>query len=267
MKVYVLNLGWLECDKNQMVALSTVGTRSQPFVTNQWIQVPIMAVLIDHPDGKILYDTGCHPQAMSGYWPQSLQDSFPFYQREDQDLTRQLALCGLQPADIDTVVISHLHLDHAGNLHLFKHARVYVSDEDFHYAQTLVRLNPDPATHGAYIKAELDVTVRQYHLVSQDCQLLPGVDLITLPGHTPGLLGLVLHLAKDQILIFPQDCLYTQENYGPPARASSLVYDSLAFFRSIEKVRRLASQYQAQVMFAHDMDFFQTIRHAPAFYE
>lgn len=76
-KVYILNNGWLECDKNAMVSGSTQGTKSQPVVTNAWIKIPVMAVFIDHPEGKILYDTGRHPAAMEGYWPENLQEAFP----------------------------------------------------------------------------------------------------------------------------------------------------------------------------------------------
>jgi hypothetical protein len=55
MKVYVLDTGYLETDKNNVVNGATMGTYSNPHVKNEWIKLPVMAVLIDHPDGKILY--------------------------------------------------------------------------------------------------------------------------------------------------------------------------------------------------------------------
>ncbi|MGE5628304.1 MAG: N-acyl homoserine lactonase family protein [Solirubrobacterales bacterium] len=267
MKVYILDTGWLECDKNSMVAMSVAGTRSNKNPKCEWIKIPVPAILVDHPEGKILYDLGCNPKAMEGYWPKGLQEVFPFYMKDEQSLINQLALCNTKPEEIKTVVLSHMHLDHAGNLDLFKHADVYVHRKDFEYGQTLVHLSSDPANHGAYIKADLEVPVKQYHLVEEDFELCSGVEVITLPGHTPGVLGVVVHLQKDGTIIFPQDCVYTRENYGPPAKASGLVYDSIAFFDSIEKVRRLEKKYKAKVMFAHDMEFFQTIRRAPEYYE
>jgi glyoxylase-like metal-dependent hydrolase (beta-lactamase superfamily II) len=267
MKVYVLNTGWLECDKNSMVAMSAAATLSNKDAKCEWIKIPVPAVLIDHPDGKILYDVGCNPKAMDGYWPEGLKEVFPFYKRDEQDLTKQLALCNTKPEEIKTVILSHMHLDHAGNLDLFKHADVFVHKKDFEYGQTLVHLSPDPNKHGAYIKADLEVPVKQYHLVEEDFEIADGIEVITLPGHTPGILGIVVHLEKDGTFIFPQDCVYTRENYGPPAKLSGLVYDSLAFFKSIEKVRKLEKKYNAKVIFAHDMEFFQTIKHAPEFYE
>ncbi len=266
MKIYILDTGYLETDKNNVIAGATMGTRSNPHVQNEWIKLPVMSVLIEHEEGKILYDLGSNPEAMNGYWPEHLQEIYPLYQTTAQRLENQLALCGTKPEEISKVIISHMHLDHAGNLDLFKHADVYVPKADFMHAQTLVRMNSSSLTHGGYIKSDLDVAVKQYHVVEEDIELVKGIELINLPGHTPGLLGLVIHLEKEGTLIFPQDCVYSSEIYGPPAKASGLLYDSVAFFRSIQKVRDLEKKYDAKVFFAHDYEFFQTIKKAPDFY-
>lgn len=266
MRLYVLNTGYLETDKNCVVACGAIGTYSKPHIQNEWIKLPVMAFLIESEDGWILYDTGSNPDAMKGYWPKNLQEVYPLYQRDEERLENQLKLCGVKPEDIHTVVLSHMHLDHAGNLHLFKHADVYVPKEDYMYAQTQVRLNPDPATHGGYVKADMDVSVKQVHLVDSDFELAPGVEVVCLPGHTPNLLGLVVHLDGGTIIL-PQDCVYTSEIYGPPAKMSGLLYDSIAFLNSVEKVRRLQKKYDAKVFYAHDEDFFPTLKLAPEYYD
>lgn len=263
MKVYVLNTGFVYGEQSVIVAPET-----QDEINNdKRIKLPVMAVLIEHETGWILYDLGCHPKAMEGYWPDNLRKTFPVFMEGENHLENQLAICGVKPEDIKTVVVSHLHLDHAGNLHLFKHADVYVPKKDFEYGLTLVHSTIDPEKHGAYIKDDMDVPVRQFHLVDQDFILADGIEVINLPGHTPGLLGLVIHLEKEGTLIFPQDCLYTRKNYGPPARSSNIVFDREAFFTSIEKVRKLEEKYNAMVMFAHDEDFFKTLKKAPEYYE
>ena len=266
MKVYILDTGYLETDKNNVVGGATIGTYSNPYVQNEWVKLPIMAVLIDHPDGKILYDLGSNPEAMNGYWPKNLQEIYPLYQTKEQRLENQLALCGTKPDEITKVIISHMHLDHAGNLNMFKHADVYVSKADYMYAQTQVRLNEDPLTHGGYIKADLDVSVKQYHLIEEDFKFAEDIEIINLPGHTPGLLGLVVHL-EEGTLIFPQDCVYNSEIYGPPIKSSGLLYDSIEFFKSINKVKMLQKKHNAQVFFAHDNEFFNTIKKAPMYYK
>lgn len=88
-----------------------------------------------------------------------------------------------------------------------------------------------------------------------------------MPGHTPGLLGLVIHLEKEGTFIFPMDAVYTSEIYGPPAKASGLLFDRETYFKSIEKVRMLQKKYHAAVIPAHDWDLFQKLKKAPHYYE
>ncbi|WP_003543505.1 N-acyl homoserine lactonase family protein [Desulfotomaculum nigrificans] len=266
MKVYVLDNGYLECDSNQMVAMDTCATVDDKAPVHKWIKIPVYSVLIDHPQAKILFDTGCHPDAMKGRWPKGLTSVFPHFATEDQQLVNQLKKAGFAPKDIDIIVQSHMHLDHAGNLELFTHADVYVHKADFEFGLRLVHQNPDPATHGAYVKADLEVPCK-FHMVEEDFELVPGVEVITLPGHTPGVLGVMVHLDQSGTLIFPMDAVYQSGNLGPPARLSGIVYDSISFLASIEKVRKLAKKYNAQVMFSHDIDFFATMKKAPEFYE
>lgn len=266
MKLYILNTGYLLADRNTVVGCAVIGTKSQPKIMNQMIKLPVMAFLIETEDGYILYDTGSNPEAMNGYWPNHLQETYPLYQSQNERLEKQLAKCGVAPDDIKTVIISHFHMDHAGNLNLFPHADIYAPKADFLNGMASVHSCTDTSKHGAYIKADMDFPVKQYHLVEEDMELASGIELINLPGHAPGLLGLVLHL-ESGTYILPQDCLYTSEIYGPPAKPSGLFYDSLAFFKSIEKVRKLEKKYNAKVIFAHDNDFFQTLKLAPDYYE
>lgn len=265
MKLTILNTGYLETDKNNVVACSVIGTYSNPRVQNSWIRLPVMSFLIETDEGYILYDTGSHPDAMKGYWPKNLQEVYPLYQKEEERLENQLALCGVKPEDIKKVVISHMHLDHAGGLHLFKHADIYVPKEDFSHAQVLVHKNPDPITHGGYVKADCEVPAN-FILVEKDMEIAPGVTLLTLGGHTPNLLGMMVEL-KSETYILPQDAVYTEEIYGPPAKMSGLLYDSLTYFKSIEKVRDLQKKHNAKVIFAHDYEFFKTLKTAPEYYE
>lgn len=265
MKLYILNTGYLETDKNNVVACSVVGTYSNPHIQNEWIKLPVMSFLLETEDGYILYDTGSNPDAMKGYWPENLQEIYPLYQKEEERLENQLALCGVKPEDIKKVVISHMHLDHAGGLYLFPHADIYVPKEDYENAQVMVHKSTDPKMHGGYVKADCEAP-GNYILVDKDVEIAKGVKLICLPGHTPNLLGVVAELDSGTV-IMPQDCVYTEEIFGPPAKGSGLLYDSLSYFKSIEKVRELQKDSDAKVIFAHDYEFFKTLKTAPEFYE
>lgn len=265
MKLYVLNNGYLEADKNMLVAGSVIGTLSNPHIENQWVRLPVLCFLIQDGDDYILFDAGCHPDGMNGYWHEGFYEAFPYYYADSERLENQLALCGVKPEDIKTVVLSHMHGDHAGNMHLFPHATVYVPKADFYHGQATVHANPDRNTHGGYIKGDLERPA-QYQLVEEDFELRPGVEVINLPGHTPGLLGMVVH-TDGGTYILPQDCVYCAESYGPPAKAIGIVYDSLAYFKSIEKVHKLEKKYNAKVIFSHDWEQAQTLKYAPECYE
>lgn len=266
-RFYLLNTGYLKTDVNNVVAGSTTCTRSNPNVMHRFYKLPVMPVLICHPKGYILYDTGSHPNAMKGYWPELLQEAYELHQSLEERLEIQLALCGVKPEDIDTVILSHMHFDHTGNLHLFTHANVYAPKADFMMAQTTVRLSGDPSTYCGYSKGDMDVQVKQYHLVEEDFEIVPGVEVVNLPGHAPGLLGLVIRCEKEGTFIFPMDAVYTNEIYGPPAKASGLLFNREEYFNSIEKVRRLQKKHNAKMIPAHDYDLFQTLRKTPGYYE
>jgi glyoxylase-like metal-dependent hydrolase (beta-lactamase superfamily II) len=244
-KVYILDNGYLECDANWMVAGTVVGTRSNTNPQTKWIKIPTYAVLVIHPEGNLLFDLGTHPDTNEKY--PGAAEFFPYYHDSRQLFERQLELAGVKPKDISTVVLSHLHFDHSGNLHLFDHADIYL--------------------HPTELAANPKIEISKPHPVDKDFEILPGVEVITLPGHTAGLLGLVVHLKEDGTLIFPADAIYTSANYGPPPRASGIVYDSLSYFQSIAKLRNLERKHNAKVMFAHDMPFFETLKKAPEYYK
>lgn len=252
MKVYILDNGWLECDANWMVAMSVVGTKGNPNPQARWIKIPVYAVLIDHPEGKFLYDTGCAPDM-----PNDAEAVFPYYQDKNQTLAKQLSLAHTRPEEIKAVILSHLHVDHAGNIGLFKHAEFYVHKSEVEHA-------PTP---GLTVPLDWESLGKRCHLVEKDQEFARGIKLIALPGHSYGVLGLMVETKNDGVLVFPSDAMYTKANYGPPAKLSGIVYDTLSYFESIEKVRRLATEHDAKVMFPHDMEFFKTLKLAPQWYE
>ena len=176
-RFYILDNGYLELDKNQMVANATLGTIDNPNPPGQWIKIPVYSVLIDHPEkGWILYDTGCHPDGMKGRWsPMSLKVA-PHTCTEDQLLVNQLKKLGLTPADIKTVVLSHMHCDHAGGLYLFKDtADVYVNKTDLMNALLLVYSSQDPNATGGTCKADVIEPVQKYHFLGdKDIEFAPG---------------------------------------------------------------------------------------------
>ncbi len=267
MKMYFLDTGWLECDANGMVANTVRGTLSNKTPVCKWIKIPVWTIVIQHPEkGWILFDTGADRNAMKGAWPTLKMEQFPYYYTEKQLIENQLALIGLKPSDIKTLVISHGHFDHAGNIGLFSKADIYWSKADYDAATAGLNTSTGLAS-GGYMRADIAAApAESLHLVTTDFVLAPGIEVINLPGHTPGVLGLVVHLDSGTYIL-PSDAVYTPANYGLPVILPGSFYDNISFTKSVEKVHELQKIYNAKVMFSHDMDVYQTFKFAPDYYE
>lgn len=267
MRLYILSHGRIECDKQWLLAGCTMGTASCKRPQAQWVEVPVLTFLIDHPEGKVLFDCAPHPMGMHGRWPLSLREIFPWYHQEEDLLENRLQAIGLQPGDIDTLVVSHLHMDHAGNLHLFTGSRVLVHRRELEQALLCTHINLEGAS-GGYVKADLEVEGLTFTPVEEDMPLLDGIEVLAFSGHTPGVLGLLVHLPKSGPVILPSDAIYSRENYGPPPQPPGLLHDSLSFFKTVEKVRNLQRKHKAHIFFSHDLlQYQEEYRLSPHYYE
>jgi len=62
---------------------------------------------------------------------------------------------------------------------LLKHADASDSSKKFEYAQTIVHSNQEPNSHGACVKSDIEIPVKQYHLIDEDIELYPGIEFIS----------------------------------------------------------------------------------------
>lgn len=265
MRAYILGLGAMQSDSNSAAYWgATVATREQPDAPHQMAVTPSYAVLIHHPEaGWILYDTGMGDPAQ---WPRHILDVVLTEKPPETTMEHQLGLLGLTPADICYVILSHMHMDHIGNDYLFADtAEFFVSQEEAGYACRMVMSSQDPVDHGFYIREDVLLSRKRLNYIDRDEELFPGVEVIQLPGHTPGVMGLVLHL-KGGTIIFPSDAAAFQKNLE--GRQPAGVYDSLGYAQSIRKVRDLQKKYHARVFCSHDpIQLKHEIKLSPDYYE
>lgn len=111
MDVHLLDRGRIEADVNFVLDGSTVATASEPNPDLRHEAFLVWSLVVDHPEGTVLCDTGSHPEAGNGYWPTPLYEAFAHVDAAGHDLADDLEAAGYGIDDVDAVVMSHLHLD------------------------------------------------------------------------------------------------------------------------------------------------------------
>ncbi|KXG08652.1 N-acyl homoserine lactonase AiiB [Anoxybacillus sp. P3H1B] len=273
-KLYVMDNGRMRMDKNWMIAMHNPATIHNPHAPTEFVEFPIYTVLIDHPEGKILFDTACNPTSMGpqGRWAESTQQMFPWTASEECHLHNRLEQLKVRPEDIKFVVASHLHLDHAGCLEMFTNATIIVHEDELNGTLQCYARNQK---EGAYIWADIDAWIKnhlQWHTIKrhEDHLLLAeGIRVLNFgSGHAWGMLGLHVELPETGGIILASDAVYTTESYGPPIKPPGIIYDSLGYMNTVEKIRRIAKETHSQVWFGHDSEQFKQFRKSTeGFYE
>ena len=118
-RMFIIPGGMIECDLAHMVAMPTLADADNKETVSRWVKSPVYYVLIENEEGTILFDTGCHPEAMTKRWDMGNRKRTPVALEEGHFVVNALAGLGYRPDDITWVVVSHLHEDHAGGLEFF----------------------------------------------------------------------------------------------------------------------------------------------------
>lgn len=266
MKLHLLDLGRLEYDEGAPLVAAGVSTASDPSPTSPRRTVALIAALIDHPKvGPILFDTG----AASDYkelWPPLVQELFAITRYEpEHQLEAAIQAAGYALDDINAIVLSHLHLDHAGGLECFRgrDIPVYVHAEELKNAFYGIATGQDI---GAYLPHYLDFSFNWQPLDGDHIELFEGFHLHRLPGHTPALLGLKLDLAGAGTFLLTSDQFHLRENYEGPQPLGWLLRDHAAWWRSYQFIKTMADRTGARLVFGHDADVLAELKQEP-FYE
>jgi N-acyl homoserine lactone hydrolase len=261
-RLYTLNTAHWTFDFSMAVQMTNVG---EPFAGT------CPAYLIEHPEGTVLFDTGVSHEMQAepmAYGPDGAPHMAEFVEGiemdESQRLESLLDSIGYSPGDVDVVVMSHLHVDHAGNLDLFLDAgvEVVVRKEELRYA-----FAPDGVQRLFYLTGDL-VDLRRL-----DAPVTPitgeydvfgdgSVVAFPTPGHTPGHQSLHLELPDAGDVILTADVANHRQGYAEEL-AASFAWNLEASVDSIRTVKDRARTSDADVYVHHDGDDIDALPSPP----
>lgn len=245
MRVIPLEIGRLDTDMR--IITGEDGTRT----------FPIPAWLIEHPDGLALFDTGMHPDLQIGtdrIGERTAEFFDPDFQ-PGEELTARLDAVGVRPSDVDLIVFSHLHFDHAGGTAEIPDARIVIQRDEWEAGHAAKYLdagvyNSDDYDHGHDVEL-----VDGAHDVFGD----GTVTCVPTPGHTPGHQSLRVELESGPV-VFTGDCIYLEElldDMAVPTFGSDR--SKARQLESMVELRRLRDVDGCSLVFGHDLDQFRTI--------
>ncbi len=207
--------------------------------------VPVSGYLVTLDDGRhLLVDTGMSrdhigdPGLTFGGTPLATT-IVPAMQPAD-DVVARLAQAGLTPGDVDLVVNTHLHFDHAGNNALFTAATIVVQREQYEFA----RGNP------SFPNQYWDLPGLRYELVEGRCEVAPGVEVLPTPGHVPGHQSVVLTLPETGTVVLAGDAVHVQASYELDNWDGHL--DPVAARASAAMLQQLADERDAVYLLGHE---------------
>lgn len=203
---------------------------------------PVLAYLVRHDNGLILFDTGigdAGPETEAHYRPRR------------RALREALSGAGVGLDEIALVANCHLHFDHCGGNPLLGGRPVLVQDVELATARA-----------GGYtVDALVDFPGAVYEEVTGEAEIWPGVRIVPTPGHTDGHQSLVLRQSDGTVVLAGQAHDF----------ASHFASDQLARQAALDGVEpplppyrpwldRLADFDPRRVLFAHDCSVWEPAR-------
>lgn len=170
------------------------------------------------------------------------------------------------PEDVKYVIQTHLHLDHSGAIGHFPNATHITQRIEYDYA-----FNPDWFSKPAYVRADFDKpNIRWKFLQGKKTDFYDVfgdgvIKIIFTPGHTPGHQSVLVNLPKTGHMLFTGDACYTGDHWCDKC-LPGLVASASDAADSVKKLRKVAKDYNAKVVWGHDPVTWLDWKKAPMFY-
>lgn len=208
------------------------------------VKMPIWTFLLETTDGPILIDTGM---------PDSFINNPDYYKgtrregrvvpamTENDSILAVLKRAGYRADDIQLLISSHLHLDHAGGNGHFRNTPILIQRAEYDAAMS----NDD------YSPQECRMPDLKYQIISGDYEVAPGVSIFSTPGHSPGHQSVLITTETSGPILLTIDVAYTRENFEN--EIPFLSSDPELSAKSIKRMQELIKAVRPSVVFfGHD---------------
>lgn len=249
-KIHILHCGRVRVDRSLPFREKTL--HPAPYTgffrkPEYQIWLPVSAYLVEHPKGLVLIDTGWHTDVREdqkkhlGWFHYSINKAeLP----EGQAIHEQLEQRGIKTRDLDHVILSHLHSDHASGLKLVRDAKkILVSELEWTSANGNQKIRYVPSMWeevnvGTYAFNQSDLGPRHS---SFDLFQDGSVQFIHTPGHTTGIASTMIQRNNKFVLLFA-DVGYARKSWEqmiPPGTAVNMKQA----IESLEWVQMMSRQH------------------------
>lgn len=241
LRLIAFSCGWFQCKNSFFVE----GWDDQTYVRS-----PVPSYLIDHPKGRAVFDTGLGLRYRREIDKRLPPNKFGLDLYEDHDVAARLRAIDIDPASIDWIITSHLHIDHCGGNMFLPNATVIVQSRELAAARTsddAMLYNPEDFETGQPITA-----IDGEHDLFGD----GSVTLFPTFGHTPGHQSVRVKLPSGEVIL-AGDCCYIKRNLDE-LRLPANTWDKQI---GVETLRALAKARArgTRVFYGHDAQFWSTI--------
>jgi glyoxylase-like metal-dependent hydrolase (beta-lactamase superfamily II) len=163
-----------------------------------------------------------------------------------------LRMAGFDPTQIEDVIVTHMHYDHAGNIDRFPRARFHVQDSEMAYCtgrcmcHPMLRFPFDADDVGSMVRHVFAGRV-QFH--DGDEEIAPGLSLHRIGGHSMGLQS-VRVMTRRGWVVLASDATHFYAHFEQ-GRVFPIVHDIAGVLEGYRKLAQLASS-NSHVIPGHD---------------
>lgn len=231
------------------------------FLDNEWTPpLPIYAWAIEHAEGVIVVDTGMSARYRErGYLPawHPYYRNVRFHVEPQDEINAQLQNIGIKPDDVRTVILTHLHSDHACGSEHFPKSEIWIHPNEYAAAQGIGgKLNGYLAQHfPAWLKPKMIQFAPEKFGAFDSCwRVTQAGDVVVAPtyGHTPAHVSVIVKMNDVHYFLagdtsYSQDLLRAKQVDGVSPNAAQAA-------RTMETILEFARTTPMVYLPAHDPD-------------